>query len=380
MVQETVAKVFEAAQMQNSTSFNLNSRRKTLSGSFDEEFGQHDDSYEIYDLQRDETFEEEAHLGEGDLARAHWIQLHKTNKQGLIVQNAFIHILTKYKHIRPIWHFGKNIEDSSDEWKTMLYEDFYFRHHCASIQAGLTMVMENKDDSAGMRKLLNEIGAHHFFYDACEPHLDVFEEGIIESMKTVLHGVHSLDEQTEASWRMLLLEIKTYMSEGISIQRNTYLKQCMTGQEIDYIRKRWISVTEFGLLETGRQLCEIALRTYAELLNKYNINMPMPEISKSHENFDDFANLTISAIDLTIKSYRDDCGFSQLTSQLKDFVTTCLVLDVCPPLVRKSVMQGLINTLSKILGEEEMSDVNIQIWSKLYRVLEQAVIANIIDY
>lgn len=37
------------------------------------------------------------------------------------------------------------------------------------------MVMENKDDPIGMRKLLNEIGAHHFFYDASEPHLDVAE-------------------------------------------------------------------------------------------------------------------------------------------------------------------------------------------------------------
>lgn len=35
------------------------------------------------------------------------------------------------------------------------------------------MVMENKDDPSGMKKLLNEIGAHHFFYDAAEPHLEV---------------------------------------------------------------------------------------------------------------------------------------------------------------------------------------------------------------
>lgn len=66
-------------------------------------------------------------MEEDDLARAHWMQLQKTNKQGIVIQNAFLHILAKYKHMRPVWQFGRKIDDTKDDWKSRLYEDFYFR-------------------------------------------------------------------------------------------------------------------------------------------------------------------------------------------------------------------------------------------------------------
>jgi hypothetical protein len=37
----------------------------------------------------------------------------------------------------------------------------------------LQMIMDNLDDTYGMQKLLQEIGSHHFFYDAYEPHFEV---------------------------------------------------------------------------------------------------------------------------------------------------------------------------------------------------------------
>uniref|UniRef100_A0A0N4WE19 DUF1957 domain-containing protein n=1 Tax=Haemonchus placei TaxID=6290 RepID=A0A0N4WE19_HAEPC len=85
-----------------------------------------------------------------------------------------LYIVENYKHVRPVWQFGLKIDESNKNWKALLFNDFYFRHHSASIQSAITMAMENLEDRECMRKLLNEIGAHHFFYDACEPHLEVF--------------------------------------------------------------------------------------------------------------------------------------------------------------------------------------------------------------
>uniref|UniRef100_A0A1I7XNU2 GLOBIN domain-containing protein n=1 Tax=Heterorhabditis bacteriophora TaxID=37862 RepID=A0A1I7XNU2_HETBA len=183
--------------------------------------------------------------------------------EGIVVQNCFIYILSKYKHLRPIWQFGKKIEDNEENWTLALYEDFYFRHHCASIQAGLTMIMENKDDPESIKKLLNEIGAHHFFYDACEPHLE------------------------------LLDQVKGHVSDGIAIQRNTYMKQCMTLTEMEDIRAKWEKVTEFGLLEAGEILCETAFKIYTNLLSRHHLRMPIPELQRENENFSQFAEFTI---------------------------------------------------------------------------------------
>ncbi|EGT47090.1 hypothetical protein CAEBREN_05847 [Caenorhabditis brenneri] len=63
-----------------------------------------------------------------ELARTHWIQLQKSNKQGLTIRGCFLTMLEKYPQVRPIWGFGKRIEGRIDEtWKPELVEDFYFR-------------------------------------------------------------------------------------------------------------------------------------------------------------------------------------------------------------------------------------------------------------
>nr|ABO31389.1 globin [Caenorhabditis elegans] len=143
-----------------------------------------------------------------ELARTHWIQLQKSNKQGLAIRGCFLTMLEKYPQVRPIWGFGKRIEGRGDEtWKPEIVEDFYFRHHCASLQAALNMIIQNKDDKSGMRRMLNEMGAHHFFYDACEPHFEVFQDSLLESMKLVLNGGDSLDDDIEQSWICTSLRI-----------------------------------------------------------------------------------------------------------------------------------------------------------------------------
>jgi hypothetical protein len=86
-----------------------------------------------------------------------------------------------------------------------------------------------------------------------------------------------------------------------------------------------------------------------------------------------------------------------LPNRLKPYVQRYVISDVCPTLVRKAFMEGkkvkierlcvyfsallgLINMLTYVLGEMDMTETVQQAWSKIYRVMEQAIIANIVKY
>ncbi|WKY11614.1 hypothetical protein Q1695_003301 [Nippostrongylus brasiliensis] len=314
-----------------------------------------------------------------DLARAHWIQLHKLNRQSNLIQNALLYIVENYKHTRPIWQFGLGIDESTKDWKTLLFNNFYFRHHSASIQAAVTMVMENMDDRDCMKKLLNEIGAHHFFYDACEPHLELFEQGMIHSLRTTLVGHVKIDESTEQSWTLFLKDLKTFMGEGIAIQRNTYLRDCMTEPEITEIRSKWSKVEEFGLQEAGQVVCERGIRTYTTLITSHKMDLVIP-FRPTTDVFTRFAAMTMKAFDVAIKSHSETVGFCNLVTEIKEFVVTCIVLEMCPTFARKAMTEGMFAMLTKVFGEQELDEFTTRIWGKLYRALEQAIIANIVDY
>jgi hemoglobin-like flavoprotein len=43
-----------------------------------------------------------------------------------------------------------------------------------------------------------------------------------------------------------------------------------------------------------------------------------------------------------------------------------------------TLLAGLINMLTYVLGEASMTETVLQTWNKIYRVMEQSIIANII--
>lgn len=59
---------------------------------------------------------------------------------------------------------------------------------------------------------------------------------------------------------------------------------------------------------------------------------------------------------------------------------TCLVMNVCPSLVRKAFMEGLVAMLTEVVGGEEMNEDSLHTWTKVYRVLEQAILSNIASF
>ncbi|CAB3398959.1 unnamed protein product [Caenorhabditis bovis] len=316
-----------------------------------------------------------------ELARTHWIQLHKSNKQNLVLRSCFLVILDQYPHTRPIWTFGKRIEESEKDWKAEFSEDFYFRHHCATLQAAINLILKSKDDVHSFRRMLNEMGAHHFFYDACEPHFDVFQECFIKGMKLVLNGPEALDDEIEASWNSLLRTIKIHIAEGIAIQRVNYLSQCLIPKEMEEVRENWAKVMEFGYQKAGDILCDVAFKSYTHLLKEYNLRMYLPPSTKrGTPAYEELSMQIMRAIGKTIESYTKEDGFCGLIEQIREFVVKFLIVDVCPPLIRRALIDGLVQMLSIVLDIEHVREDFVHIWKKVYRVMEQSMIANIIDY
>ncbi|KAI1720451.1 GLoBin related [Ditylenchus destructor] len=320
------------------------------------------------------------------LARAHWIALHRMNLQTSAVQQMFIHLLKNHKQMRPLWQFTRSIDDTNESWTNDLLSASLFRHHCTSFQAALTMIMDNLDDYAALSRLLQELGSHHFFYDAFEPHLELMHDSFIEALKKLLEGTsEAIDEELQNAWDQLWHKIKVNMGYGISLQRQIYLTQCVTPSEMKTVRAMWDKVKQNqDMLSCGEEVASTALKLYEELVKKYNIeDMRIGTnglIEHNGEVFVKFSKEIINSLDRTIAVYSPERGFIDLIDELKYFVHNCIIMDVCPSLVRKAFMQGLISMLSSVLGDAEMNENVVHTWTKIYRVLEQACIANIVEY
>ncbi|KJH48112.1 hypothetical protein DICVIV_05818 [Dictyocaulus viviparus] len=235
------------------------------------------------------------------------------------------------------------------------------------------MVMENMDDRDYMRKLLNEIGAHHFFYDTCEPHLELFAHIMLRSLQNPAINDQKMDADTEQSWKRFLSDVKNFIGEGVAIQRNTYLRECMTSTEIANIRSKWEHIVAFGMQEAGEILCKTAIKSYNTMVMAHNLSMLMP-FKKQSKVFSEVAVATMKAFEVTINSHTEIVGFCDLPVSIKEFVVSCMVLEICPTFVRKAMMEGLFVMLSKVFGEEQLNECLLRTWSKVYRALEQVKI------
>uniref|UniRef100_A0A914VYF8 Globin family profile domain-containing protein n=1 Tax=Plectus sambesii TaxID=2011161 RepID=A0A914VYF8_9BILA len=315
------------------------------------------------------------------LVKDHWTSMGKDNAQSTIIHNMFFHMFTEHPHIRPIWAFNRTLSIKDADWKTKLGNNHQFRHHCASVQAAITLVTHNIDNIRVLSKTLEDVGSHHFFYDAYEPHLEIVQEGIIAAMRQLPSGPHSLHPRLEEAWVEVFGVIKSFIATGIEIQRAKYLAQCVTPDEMVEIRAMWVRVNAHGLHDAGLNLCGGALQAYNALIKQYELTSSI-QIDQQSEEFRSFSVDTIEALSTTIDSYQENGvqGFGNLPNRLKAYVQRYVITDVCPTLVRKAFMEGLINMLTYVLGEMDMTETVQQTWSKIYRVMEQAIIANIVKY
>jgi hypothetical protein len=86
------------------------------------------------------------------------------------------------------------------------------------------------------------------------------------------------------------------------------------------------------------------LQTYHQLLKQHNIPYPI-NLPKESLAFKMFSEQVINALDLTIETYTPERGFQDLPQKLKTFVMDCLMIEVCPTLIRKAFMDGKRNLI-----------------------------------
>uniref|UniRef100_A0A914PPN1 Uncharacterized protein n=1 Tax=Panagrolaimus davidi TaxID=227884 RepID=A0A914PPN1_9BILA len=148
-----------------------------------------------------------------------------------------------------------------------------------------------------------------------------FLHALISSSATSDGKKAAIDEELKNGWNQIWQILKNHIGQGIAIQRQNYMTECVTKAEISSVKAMWEKIIEtFGIKEAGE-----------------------------------------AALDLTIETYTPERGFQDLPQKLKMFVMDCLMIEVCPTLIRKAFMDG----------DEAMSEINIHAWSKIYRILEQ---------
>ncbi|KAK6754327.1 hypothetical protein RB195_013370 [Necator americanus] len=167
----------------------------------------------------------------------------------------------------------------------------------------------------------------------------LFVDAMITTMKKTLGGPIKMDTGSEQSWQLLLNDVKNFMGEGIAIQRNIYLRQCMTSSEILDIRSKWERIVEYGLQDAGKIMCTKAIQSYGRLLESHNMRPVIP-FRVTTDILSRFAEQTMKAFDVTLKEFSETTGFCELPEKVKDFVVKYMVLEMCPTFARKAMMEG----------------------------------------
>uniref|UniRef100_A0A914YE93 Globin family profile domain-containing protein n=1 Tax=Panagrolaimus superbus TaxID=310955 RepID=A0A914YE93_9BILA len=193
------------------------------------------------------------------LAQAHWILLGKSKDQIGLCRSMFNYVIINYPHTRPMWQFVKDVNFENDEWKESLQKDNRFKHHCASVQTAIKIVMDHISDYHQMTKLLRDIGCHHFFYDAYEPHLELMHEGFIHALSATIMD-SGMDEDLKNGWNQIWQILKKHIGQGIAIQRQNYMTECVTKAEISNVKAQWEKIIEeYGIKEAGEAVTKEAM-------------------------------------------------------------------------------------------------------------------------
>ncbi|KAM3716510.1 Hemoglobin-1 [Dirofilaria immitis] len=289
-------------------------------------------------------------------ARCHWIQLAKLDLQLKIIQLTFAYIIEEYKQMRSLWSFGEN-----DQKKT-LYNDQRFRDHCIYFQTAFKMIMESVDNPHAMHKFIRNIGARHFFYDVYEPHTEV----ICKSMMMALCEI-AKDDMNEKQIQCWQTEIQTAFNDGLASQRQGYLRQCISKEEIETLRIIWQQVQTKYLREDGN-LTKCHVLMY-EALQYYC--QKIPKTKKYTRKLEEIADRTVDAVNKIITVYDNIYGLTELISSLDSYCYLCCTLNESPRTLWLAFNKGFANIISTKV-DEDIIWVK-QIWCKIARILEQII-------
>uniref|UniRef100_A0A0N5B3E4 GLOBIN domain-containing protein n=1 Tax=Strongyloides papillosus TaxID=174720 RepID=A0A0N5B3E4_STREA len=344
------------------------------------------------------------------IARAHWIQLFKVNMQHTVIAQTFINIAEQHPHLKPYWTFMRTSRpfdtidvDSLDDDLESLDEDVRqvvnsgtlqdsstfitanlkdnhdhkFSNHISTVQAAMTILMDNIDDYKSFVKVIREFGSYHFFYEAFEPHFELFHQHFMAVIKKLLaNTTEEVDDKIEESWNALFEELKENMSYGVALQRHIYLKTAFTIDDILVVEDDWHKIEEYGLDKLGNLIYNRMIVKYVIILKDMDISLPI-DINVEYKKIKQISHQIIYALQTAIKNYSIEDGFANLPELVTDFTLNYTLVTICPMVFRKAFNDAFIHSLSKLIGNDTMKECKIHTWGKLYRILEQAIMTNI---
>uniref|UniRef100_A0A0K0EBF3 GLOBIN domain-containing protein n=1 Tax=Strongyloides stercoralis TaxID=6248 RepID=A0A0K0EBF3_STRER len=343
-------------------------------------------------------------------ARAHWIQLFKINMQHTIIAQTFLNIIEEHPHLKPYWIFMKGFQpfetteiNTIDEETESIDEDVKkvvytgvlqdsstfitantkvnysqkFNNHISTVQAAITILMDNVDEYKSLVKIIREFGSYHFYYEAFEPHFELFHTHFMMVIKNVFKNTtEEVDKGIEDSWNALFEELKENMSYGVALQRHTYLKTSFTLDDIVMVTEDWVKIETYGLDKIGDLIYNKMIVKYLNILKNMDIELPT-NMNDEYLKIQEISNQFIYAIQIAIQNYTYGEGFANLPELLADFTNNYSLITISPMVFRKAFNYALINVLTMIIGDEQMKECRIHVWGKLYRILEQAIMTNV---
>ncbi|CEF70163.1 Globin-like domain and Globin, structural domain-containing protein [Strongyloides ratti] len=344
------------------------------------------------------------------IARAHWIQLFKVNMQHTIIAQTFLNIIDEHPHLKPYWIFMRtskpfetikvnNVEDDTESLdedvkqvissgvlqdsstyitaNLKINNEHKFNNHISTVQAAITIMMDNVDDYKSLIKVIREFGSYHFFYEAFEPHFELFHTYfMITAKKLLVNTTEEIDKKIEESWNALFEELKENMSYGVALQRHTYLKTAITIDDMLTITNDWEKIEMYGLDKIGDLIYNRMKFKYIVILKNMDIELPT-DMEEEYKKIKEISHQLIYGLQIAIQHYSFADGFASLPELLTDFTFNHALITICPMVFRKAFNNALIYALTIIMGDNNMKECKIHVWGKLYRILEQAIMTNV---
>uniref|UniRef100_A0A915HTM7 Uncharacterized protein n=1 Tax=Romanomermis culicivorax TaxID=13658 RepID=A0A915HTM7_ROMCU len=143
-------------------------------------------------------------------------------------------------------------------------------------------------------------------------------------------------------------------------------------------------VKNFGLLEAGLILYEKFMNAYRSMIDEYqmrNVETPANAINTNDETLKQFIFDTMNTVEgLLIHGYDALEGFTRGSNATLQYTQAYYVSQTWPIFIRRALAQAMPEMLARVLQPQEIAnETNLLLWEKLYRVLEQCVIINILE-
>ncbi|KAL3105598.1 hypothetical protein niasHT_021701 [Heterodera trifolii] len=314
-------------------------------------------------------------------ARAHWMQLHKQNMQLVVLQRMFLRLLHRHAPFRALWPFARCFDTTKQKLDELL-ASAAFRHFCAAYQTSFTLIMDNVDDEPSLCQILQELGANHFFYDANETHFKMMREEFLLSLDECVVGTNEqMNNELEQDWDQLWAKMESNLAFGLAVQRHNYLAHCVTGKEMATVRSQWQILLEAKcrIDSLGASVREGGIQTFTDGLNRIGLGI---ETKKEVERqFAVAVNDLLWAMAQAIELWEPGTGFLRLCAEIDSRCGGAfdVIRTSSSALLRTAFIAGFSAELVAVVGESEASATVLHSWTKVYRVAEQAIIADGMD-